>query len=58
MRIYKLRCSIVHSNPDFDEKKAIPFVPSATNLQKLAHEITLIEEVAKMIITGTVNNSI
>ncbi|WPJ95782.1 hypothetical protein SH580_20395 [Coraliomargarita algicola] len=52
-RIYALRCSIVHSNPDFDESKAIPFVASSTNLEKLRSEIILVEEIAKQIIAGS-----
>ena len=34
-RIYSVRCSIVHSNPDFDETKAIPFVPTTKNMEIL-----------------------
>lgn len=49
-RIYSLRCSIVHSNPDFDEKKAIPFVATQDNLLKLRYELYMIQIVAKSII--------
>lgn len=49
-RIYRMRCSIVHSNPDHDPKKAIPFVPSIDNLEKLEIEVKLIQEIAKLIL--------
>jgi len=49
-RIYSLRCSIVHSNPDFDENKAIPFIPTENNLFELRKEIELIKYIAKNII--------
>lgn len=49
-RIYSIRCSIVHSNPDFDDKKAVPFLATFDNLDKLRNEIELIMEVAKTII--------
>lgn len=52
-RIFSLRCSIVHSNPDFDEKKAIPFIANRTNIEKLRTELFLIEEIAKIIILKT-----
>lgn len=52
-RIYALRCSIVHSNPDFDESKAIPFVASPENLEKLRMEILIVSEVARQIIAGS-----
>jgi hypothetical protein len=52
-RIYSIRCSIVHSNPDFDVKKAVPFVSSNENIEKLRYEIELIMEVAKTIILKT-----
>ncbi|BCX48549.1 conserved hypothetical protein [Haloferula helveola] len=51
-RIYALRCSIVHSNPDFDESKAIPFVASPENLEMLRTEILIASEVARQIIAG------
>lgn len=57
-RIYRMRCSIVHSNPDFDPNKAIPFMPSLENLVKLKAEIELIHEVAKIIIYKSNNPSI
>lgn len=49
-RIYSLRCSIVHSNPDFDESKAIPFQPTPGNLEILRFEIEMIAEIARRII--------
>jgi len=52
-RIYSLRCSIVHSNPDFDDTKAIPFNPTPANLDKLRIEIEMVMEIARMIITGS-----
>lgn len=52
-RIYMLRCSIVHSNPDFDEDKAIPFAPTEENLMKLRKEILLIKQIAKTIVAGS-----
>lgn len=52
-RVYALRCSIVHSNPDFDESKAIPFVASPENLEKLRTEILIVSEVARQIIAGS-----
>lgn len=53
-RIYSLRCSIVHSNPDFDDKKAIPFMPSISNFNILSDELPLIHEIAKLIIIKSV----
>jgi hypothetical protein len=52
-RIYALRCSIVHSNPDFDETKAIPFVPTPRNLESLRLDIELIALIARKIIVET-----
>ncbi|MDF2552788.1 MAG: hypothetical protein K0R77_2063 [Chryseobacterium sp.] len=52
-RIYSLRCSIVHSNPDFDESKAVPFSPTSSNLHKLKIEIEMIAEIAKKIIINS-----
>lgn len=49
-RIYSIRCSIVHSNPDFDETKAVPFVPSPANIEKLRTEMEIVIEIARMII--------
>lgn len=49
-RIYAIRCSIVHSNPDFDDTKAIPFTPTPANLDILRIEIELIFEIARTII--------
>lgn len=49
-RVYSLRCSIVHSNPDFDESKAIPFTPNEENLFFLRKEMVLLKEIAKTII--------
>jgi len=49
-RIYRIRNSIVHSNPDFDPKKAIPFLPTSENLSKLKLEINLIRELSVIII--------
>ena len=52
-RIYSIRCSIVHSNPDFDDKKAVPFIATSENLDKLRYEVELIMEIAKNIIIKT-----
>ena len=52
-RVYSMRCSIVHSNPDFDDKKAVPFIATLDNLDKLRYEVELIMEVAKTIILKT-----
>lgn len=49
-RIYSIRCSIVHSNPDFDDTKAIPFTPTPANLDILRVEMELIFEIARTII--------
>ncbi|MDW3209655.1 MAG: hypothetical protein R8N23_07305 [Reichenbachiella sp.] len=49
-RVYSLRCSIVHSNPDFDETKAIPFIPTPKNIDILRVEMEMIAEIARMII--------
>ncbi|EKT3967502.1 hypothetical protein NTJ12_002597 [Flavobacterium psychrophilum] len=49
-RIYSVRCSIVHSNPDFDESKAVPFNPTPQNIEKLKIETELIMEIARKII--------
>lgn len=49
-RIYSMRCSIVHSNPDFDETKAVPFNPTPNNLEKLRVEIELMMVIAQIII--------
>lgn len=53
-RIYALRCSIVHSNPDFDESKAVPFHPSAANMDLLRTEIELMKELAHQVIVNSV----
>lgn len=52
-RVYSLRCSIVHSNPDFDDTKAIPFVTTPKNMDNLRIEIEMIMEIARMIIIGS-----
>lgn len=52
-RVYSLRCSIVHSNPDFDDTKAIPFVTSPKNMDNLRIEMEMIMEIARMIIIGS-----
>ncbi len=52
-RIYSVRCSIVHSNPDFDESKAVPFNPTPNNIEKLRVETELIMEIARKIIVDT-----
>jgi hypothetical protein len=49
-RIYSMRCSIVHSNPDFDDKKGVPFLATIENIDKLRYEIELIMEISKSII--------
>jgi hypothetical protein len=49
-RIYSVRCSIVHSNPDFDESKAVPFNPTPSNIEKLRIEMEMIMEIARKII--------
>lgn len=52
-RIYSVRCSIVHSNPDFDETKAIPFVPTTKNMEILRMEIELVLQISRTIIIGS-----
>ncbi len=52
-RIYAMRCSIVHSNPDFDESKAVPFLPSPKNIEFLRVEIELIKELSRTIICNS-----
>jgi hypothetical protein len=54
-RIYAMRCSIVHSNPDFDESKAVPFLATPRNIEFLRAEIELIKEVSKTIICSSHN---
>lgn len=49
-RVYSIRCSIVHSNPDFGVKKGVPFVSSKSNLSILEKEIYLLEEIGKTLI--------
>lgn len=53
-RIYSIRCSIVHSNPDFDESKAVPFSPTPANIDFLRREIELMKEVARTIIVNSI----
>tara|TARA_R110001583_G_scaffold195006_1_gene368461 strand:+ start:4337 stop:5587 length:1251 start_codon:yes stop_codon:yes gene_type:complete len=52
-RVYSLRCSIVHSNPDFDDSKAIPFLANHENIEKLRLEMEIMMELARTIITKT-----
>lgn len=52
-RIYAMRCSIVHSNPDFDESKAVPFLPTPKNIEFLRTEIELIKEISRTIIANS-----
>lgn len=52
-RIYSIRCSVVHSNPDFGIKKGVPFVSSKKNLSILEKEIYLLEEIGKTLIIGS-----
>lgn len=56
-RIYSTRCSIVHSNPDFDESKAVPFTPTPMNMEKLRVEIEMISEIARTIIIESKENN-
>jgi len=49
-RIYAMRCSIVHSNPDFDETKAVPFVHTTENVFRLNIEMALVYEVSRNIV--------
>lgn len=49
-RIYAMRCSIVHSNPDFDETKAVPFVHTTENVFRLNVEMALVYEVSRNIV--------
>lgn len=53
-RVYSLRCSIVHSNPDFDESKAIPFHPNASNIDFLRSEIELMKELSRRVIVNSI----
>jgi len=55
-RIYSMRCSIVHSNPDFDESKAIPFKPTPDNMEKLRKENDMIYGIARQIILESNEN--
>ncbi len=56
-RIYSIRCSIVHSNPDFGVKKGVPFVSSDRNLSILEKEVFLLEEIAKTLILKSKSNN-
>lgn len=56
-RIYSTRCSIVHSNPDFDESKAVPFKPSPANINKLRIEIEMVSQIARTIIIESKENN-
>jgi hypothetical protein len=49
-RVYAIRCSIVHSNPDFDETKAVPFVHTTENVFRLNIEMALVYEISRNII--------
>ncbi|ELS05537.1 hypothetical protein Xen7305DRAFT_00052830 [Xenococcus sp. PCC 7305] len=53
-RIYALRCSIVHSNPDFDESKAVPFTPTPENMNFLRYEIEMLKEISRKIIVNSI----
>lgn len=53
-RVYAMRCSIVHSNPDFDESKAVPFLPTPKNIEFLRVEIELIKELSRTIICNSI----
>lgn len=53
-RVYALRCSIVHSNPDFDESKAVPFHASQQNLDFLRTENELMREIAHRVIVNSI----
>ncbi|MBU72841.1 hypothetical protein [Spongiibacter sp.] len=53
-RIYALRCSIVHSNPDFDESKAVPFISTPENMNFLRDEIELLREISRRIIVNSI----
>lgn len=50
-RIYAIRCSIVHSNPEFETTKAMPFISSDENLDIIEKEIKLLYEISKQLIT-------
>jgi hypothetical protein len=54
-RVYALRCSIVHSNPDFDESKAVPFHASQQNLDFLRNENDLMREIAHKVIVNSIS---
>jgi hypothetical protein len=49
-RVYAIRCSIVHSNPDFDETKAVPFVHTSENVFRLNIEMALVYEISRNIV--------
>ncbi|CAM4331413.1 hypothetical protein EWU23_00245 [Cytophagaceae bacterium 50C-KIRBA] len=49
-RVYAMRCSIVHSNPDFDETKAVPFVHTSENVISLNIEMALVYEISRNIV--------
>lgn len=53
-RVYSLRCSVVHSNPDFDESKAVPFHASQQNLDFLRTENDLMREIAHKVIVNSI----
>jgi len=48
-RIYKLRNSIVHSNPDYDEERVKPLIPTKSDLYNMEDEIELIKYIANQI---------
>jgi hypothetical protein len=50
-RIYAIRCSIVHSNPEFESSKAMPFISTDENLDIIDSEIKLLYEISKQLIT-------
>lgn len=54
-RVYTFRCSIVHSNPEFDETKAIPFHPNAANIEYLRVENRLMREIARKVIVNSID---
>lgn len=54
-RVYTFRCSIVHSNPEFDESKAVPFHPNAANIDFLRVENRLMREIAGKVIVNSID---
>lgn len=55
-RIYSIRCSIVHSNPDFESSRNSPFEVNSENMEILEKEIILLREISIAIIDFNCKN--